>query len=84
MVMLITCVVLRRLTDEVGFFRAESSSILCSLLFLGDEKEGRLSMGMKGVWKKINRDFGYTKIRKLSTGKGEVLRKSLDFINTPK
>lgn len=47
MVMLITCVVLRRLTDEVGFFRAESSSILCSLLVLGDEKEGKLSMGMK-------------------------------------
>ncbi len=41
MVMLITCVVLRRLTDEVGFFRAESSSILCSGLVLGNEKENK-------------------------------------------
>lgn len=44
MVMLITCVVLRRLEDEVGFLQAESGSSLCSLLVLGDEKEGRNSV----------------------------------------
>lgn len=49
MVMLITCVVLRRLTDEVGIFQAESGSILFSLLVLEDEKEERVSLCMEQV-----------------------------------
>lgn len=49
MVMLITCVVRRRLTDEVGFFWLELISILCSLPVLGDDKEGKHSTGIKKV-----------------------------------
>lgn len=59
MVMLITWVVLRRFTEEVGFLQAESTSILCAVLVLGDEKENKNlnNKKKKPVWllKKINK-----------------------------
>lgn len=44
MVMLITCVVLRRLTDEVGVFHPETNSMFFSLPFL--EQKGKVNFNL--------------------------------------
>lgn len=83
MVMLITCVVLRRLTDEVGFFQAESGAILFSLLVLEEEKEERVSLCMEQVrenklctWIHHNYESGCREILYISP---YISYESLDF-----